>query len=424
MRPALHALCLLAMSSLLCGCTHRQWVAEPYPRWGEEIWLDRSDSPASLSLRVLSPPDPAQAPACLLIVHGMNEYIGRYGDIARHFARRYIVAGFDLYAHGLSNPVYREADRALAAGAAQQDVSEAYLAQAALRDLQPMRQDLDVVMHRLVAECDARGAAGRPVFLLTHSLGSLVAASWLLRAPPDLSGRVQGIVLAGPAFSVTRLPGWRGWLANPIIAWSFYAEEHFLHSRGEPWPLLILNQAVALATVPLFDGLFEVLSWPGLRQVFTPVTPAWVVNYLTDSEAERARHRADGYIIRRSLLRYVKGIEKEIVRFRRRMAEFATPYLLIYAGGDPITPAWGNEDFARTTLDKHPDNELLPLPDKNHHEHLFSAQPLRDELLQRIDRWLERRLGTMSRQERESDRSAGRTWPVLPLPRPHIGLAP
>lgn len=378
--------------TMLCGCAHRQLVREPYPRWGEEIRVESEEGAAPLILRLMTPPEPA--PACLLIVHGMNEYIGRYGEIARHFARRFIVAGFDLSAHGLSNPILRQADQALTSGAASQEVSEAYVAQTALHDLEPMRRDLHRVLRRLGAYCDAHGAAGRPVFLLTHSLGSLVAASYLLqeRHENDPRERVQGTVLLGPAFSVTAVPGWRGWLANPLIDLSFHAEEHFLRPHGQPWPRLILDQAVSLVTVPLLRGLFEALSWPGLRRVFTPVTPDWVVDYLTDWEEERARHRADGWIIRRSLLRYVKGVEREIVRFRRRMGEFATPYFLVFSGHDPITPAWGNDDFARATLHQHPDNQMLPLPELSHHEHLFSAPPLRAELLEKIDQWLERRL--------------------------------
>lgn len=385
---------------MLCACAHRQLVTKPYPRWGEELWLVRGDCDQPLSMRVQLPENPAAAPACLLIVHGMNEYVGRYGEIAAHFSRRFIVAGFDLYAHGLSNPTLLAADRAIAAGAGEFDVSDAYLTQARLRDLEPMRRDFERALRRLIAICDEQGRPGRPVFILSHSLGSLIAASSLLRHPHE---RVQGIVFSGPAFSVTEIPGWRGYFQTPFVKLAFHVEEHFLRPQGEPLPLMIANQALALVTVPLLDGLFNVLSWPGLRSIFSPVTPDWVPDYLTDWEEERARHRADGYIIRRTILRYVKGIEEEIARFRRGMAGFSTPYLLIYSSRDPITPAWGNHDFAAKTLAKHPDNQLLPLVDKFHHEHLFSAPPLRDELLRRIDDWLERRLKSLHDADRKPE---------------------
>jgi alpha-beta hydrolase superfamily lysophospholipase len=291
----------------------------------------------------------------------------------------------------------QQADQALTAGAARQEVGDAYLAQTRLHDLEPMRQGLSQALRHLIFLCneqDKEEKPNKPVFIVSHSLGALIAASYLLSTENthDSAMRVQGIVLLGPAFSVSEVPGWRGWLANPFIKLSFHAEEHFLNPQNEPLPLLIVNHLMSLITVPLLDGLFEVLSWPGLRTLFTPVTPDWVVDYLSDSEAEKAEIRADGWFIRRNLPRYVKGIEAEVVRFRRHMNTFAIPYYLIYSGRDPITPAWGNEDFARVTQQNHPDNALLPLPELSHHEHLFSSQPLRDELLKKIEQWLDRRV--------------------------------
>jgi alpha-beta hydrolase superfamily lysophospholipase len=392
---------ILILLTLLAGCVHRQSVTQPYPRWGEEIPIIQANDGNPLILRVMQPPKPNQAAACLLLVHGMDEHIGRYGEIAHYFAQRFIVAGFDLYGHGLSNPILRQADEALTAGATQQDVSDAYLAQVSLYNLEPMRQSLSQALRHFTLLCNAQGESDKPVFIVSHSLGALIAASHLLSTQQEHgpAKQVQGIVLLGPGFSVTEVPGWRGWFANPIIRLSFHAEEHFLNPQNEPLPLLIVNQLVSLITVPLLDGLFEVLSWPVLRSLFSPVSPDWVVEYLTDSEAEKARIRADGWFIRRTLLRYVKGIESEIVLFRRRMSEFAIPYFLIYSGRDPITPSWGSQDFAGATLQNHPDNTVLPLPELNHHEHLFSSQPLRNELLARIEYWLERRLLSLSREE-------------------------
>lgn len=381
---------------LLTGCAQRQFVTKRYPAWGEEILIDQKERAAPLHMRWLMPADHVRIQGCLLIVHGMNEYVGRYGDIAQYFAERFAVAGVDLRAHGLSNPVLRKANQAIAAGAERYDVSQAYLAQAELRDLEPLRHDFERALRYVINRCDALPGlvSPKPVFVLSHSLGSLVAASYLLdeRYGKNLRDRVQGIVFSGPAFSVTEIPGWRGWFQNPFIRFSFYIHEYFLAPQDEPLPWLILNQALAFVTVPVFDGVVEMLSWPGLRQIFTPSNPDWVVHYLTDWEEEKARHRADGYIIRRSILRYVLGVEKEIIRFRRRMGDFSVPYLLIYSAQDPITPAWGNLDFAAQTRQKHPDNQLLPLPNKSHHEHLFSAPPLREQLLQHIDEWLDARL--------------------------------
>ena len=75
------------------------------------------------------------------------------------------------------------------------------------------------------------------------------------------------------------------------------------------------------------------------------------------------------------------------------MARFDIPYLLIYSEQDPITPAWGNIDFAAATHSKHKHNELMPLTGKSHHEQLFSAAALREQILHKIDGWIERRIG-------------------------------
>lgn len=395
--PAIVVSIIFLTLAMLSGCVHQKFVSEPYPRWGEENRIDQSDGDGSLILRALFPSEPIKARACVLLVHGMNEHIGRYGEVARYFARQFIVAGFDFYAHGLSNPLLQQADLALAGGAGRQDVSDAYLAQSLLHDLEPMRRTLDQALRKTIALCDERGDSERPVFIVAHSLGALVTASYLMqiRNENDASKRVQGVVFLAPAFAVSEPPGWRGWLANPLIKLSFHAETYFLHPQNEPLPLLLFNQLLSLVTVPLLDGMFEVFSWPGLRSFLTPGAQAWVVDYLTDSEEEKARLRADDWLVRRGLLRFVKGIEAEIVHFRRQMGEFTTPYYLVYSGHDPITASWGSEDFAQATLKHHADNDVLTLSDLRYHQHLFLKEPLRTELLNNIEQWMDRRLRSL-----------------------------
>jgi alpha-beta hydrolase superfamily lysophospholipase len=68
------------------------------------------------SLQWLAPDKKDSDQGCLLIVHGMSEHVGRYGNIARYFADRFIVAGIDLTAHGMSNTVLAKANESLAKG--------------------------------------------------------------------------------------------------------------------------------------------------------------------------------------------------------------------------------------------------------------------------------------------------------------------
>lgn len=385
---------------LLSGCVHRQYASALYPAWGEENSISQSGAHPHLLLRVMYPEDILATKACLLLVHGMNEHIGRYNDVAHYFVRQnFVVAGFDYEAHGLSNPVLRQADAALRSGAVSVDISEAYLAQTALSNLDLPRENLRLALQKTIELCDALGEVGRPVFIVSHSLGALVTATFLLQNRNDVAGCVQGIVFLGPGFAVSELPGWRGWLANPIIRLSFHAETHFLNPHGESLLFLVFNQTLAFLTVPLLDGLFEILSWPGLRRVFTPVTPAWVAGYLTDSAEERKRIRNDDWIIRRTLLRYAKGVEEEVVRFRHQMHAFNTPYYLIYSAHDPITPAWGSKDFVNATLNNHSDNRHLELIDSRYHQHLFLAEPRRSEILQHIGQWLDCRIRALSGEQ-------------------------
>ena len=388
---------LFLLLIMLSGCMHRQFASEPYPSWGREEHIIQPDNNGLLILRILSTPEPSRASACLLLVHGMNEHIGRYGEVAHYFAQQFIVVGFDFYAHGLSNPIMRQANQSLISHEGRQEVSNAYLAQSLLDNLEPLRKNLDEAIRRTVVLCDEKGSSDRPIFIVSHSLGALVSASYLVQTKQedDLINRIKGVIFLAPAFAVSQPPGWRGWLANPLIKLSFHAETNFLHPQDEPLPLLIFNQLLSLITVPLLDGMFELLSWPGLRNFLTPVAPDWVMDYLTDSEEEKMRLRADGWIIRRSLLRYVKGIEQEIVQFRRQMKEFRVPYYLLYSEHDPITPSWGSRDFARVTLHHHLDSEAIELPDMLYHQHLFLKEPMRTELLKNLERWINRRLQSL-----------------------------
>lgn len=390
---ALRLICSICL--LFCvGCSHQQTVIAKYPFWGESIYLNVPESESRRSLQLLAPKSPDSIQGCMLIVHGMNEHVGRYGPIARHFADRFIVAGIDMTAHGMSNSVLAEAHKSIANGAKNFDASDAFLEQAQLDDLQPMRDDLKEALRFLALHCNkSSDQTPLPIFILSHSLGSLASSSYLLQAQDDpLVSRIKGIIFSGPAFSVTEVPGWRGWFQNPIVRFTFYTHEHFLNPHDEPFPLMLLNQFVALLTVPLQDGIIELLSLPGLRQLFSPTAPDWVKNYLSDSEEERLLLANDKYMIKRSIMRFVLAVEKEIIDFRNRMDQFDSPYLLIYSEHDPLTPAWGSRDFSAATHHNNPHNRIVLLAGISHHEQLFSASPLREQILAVIDDWLEERL--------------------------------
>ncbi len=103
----------------------------------------------------------------VLIVHGLGEHIGRHAHVAAHLAARgWDVHGFDLRGHGASpgpRGVIRAAD------------------------------DLLDDLGRVLAV--VRGEAPRPLVLLGHSLGGLLAAQHVAEG----RGGVDALVLSSPA---------------------------------------------------------------------------------------------------------------------------------------------------------------------------------------------------------------------------------
>jgi alpha-beta hydrolase superfamily lysophospholipase len=109
--------------------------------------------------------------AVLLIVHGLAEHSGRYGNVVNHFVPLgYAVYGIDHIGHGKS-----EGDRVHV-------------------------KRFDDYTNTLKAYFDkVRGSKpDKPVFLVGHSMGGLIGAVYLL----DHQGELAGAVLSGPAVKI------------------------------------------------------------------------------------------------------------------------------------------------------------------------------------------------------------------------------
>jgi alpha-beta hydrolase superfamily lysophospholipase len=119
---------------------------------------------------------PAGAPrAAIAIVHGFGEHSGRYPNVVNHFAPRgYAVYGFDHRGHGRS-PGKRGHINAWS----------------------EFRDDVRAFL-RLVAAQEPH----RPLFLLGHSLGGLIALEYVLHYPEGLRGVIASSpLLAQPGVS-------------------------------------------------------------------------------------------------------------------------------------------------------------------------------------------------------------------------------
>jgi alpha-beta hydrolase superfamily lysophospholipase len=122
------------------------------------------------------PEGPVQA--VLAIVHGFGEHSGRYTNVVRHFVPRgYAVHGFDLRGHGRS-PGQRGHINAWA----------------------EYRDDVKAFLGHV-----AKQEPGRPVFLLGHSLGSIIALDYGLHHAQGLSGLILSGLAVDPVGAATPL---------------------------------------------------------------------------------------------------------------------------------------------------------------------------------------------------------------------------
>ena len=109
----------------------------------------------------------------VLLVHGIVEHGGRYAPTAEALARDgCAVSALDLRGHGKSEGL-----------------------RCWIRSFDEYVDDLDGFFDRVV-----RQAEGKPVFVLGHSLGGLIALLWCIRCRRKLAG----LILSGPALQVRR----------------------------------------------------------------------------------------------------------------------------------------------------------------------------------------------------------------------------
>jgi acylglycerol lipase len=109
--------------------------------------------------------------AVLPIVHGLGEHSGRYLNVVNHFVPRgYVVYGMDQIGHGKSGGRREYVERF-------EDFSDTFTEyMKMIKQWQP----------------------GKPIFLLSHSIGGLIAAYFLL----DHQAEFQGAVFSAPVVKV------------------------------------------------------------------------------------------------------------------------------------------------------------------------------------------------------------------------------
>lgn len=128
---------------------------------------------------------PVDAQKSIVLVHGMNEHIGRYDHVARYFADRgFAVYGLDHRGYGQSEGPRCYVNR-----------FEEYI------------EDLDTFVHQVA------GAQGKPI-MIGHSLGGLISFRYALAHPDDL----LGLVVSSPGFGAKIKPDPVTKLLAPLLS--------------------------------------------------------------------------------------------------------------------------------------------------------------------------------------------------------------
>lgn len=160
----------------------------------------------NITYYILQPED-AEYRGIVQICHGMCEYFSRYTHFAKYLCSMgFVVCGCDQLGHGCSVPPAGEQGFF-----AHKDGWKALVAdQNTLTDTIKQRYP------------------GLPLYLLGHSMGSLISRLYL----PHYGHKLAGCILAGT-------PG-----PNPLAAMGIYLSSSIVHSKGPMYRSALLNQMV------------------------------------------------------------------------------------------------------------------------------------------------------------------------------------
>ncbi len=214
-------------------------------------------------------PDEVMPRAMVVLVHGLGEHAGRYDHVARRLNQwGFAVRGYDQYGHGESG---------------------------GMRGALPSPTRLLDDLADMVDSARNRVGPAVPVILLGHSMGGLVAASFVARGVM----KVDGLVLSSPALA-TR--------TNAL-------------------------QKLLLKVVPRIAPNFTVGN--GLKAQYLSHDPAVVEAY-----------RGDPLVHDRISGRLGRFIADEGPQVVAQAPRWKVPTLLLYAGGDRLVDPEGSRAFA------------------------------------------------------------------------------
>lgn len=253
------------------------------------------------------------ARAHVAVLHGYAEHLGRYSELTSALnAAGYAAHLLDLRGHGQSGGRRAFVDR-----------FDDYL------------EDLALFLGRV-----REAAAGAPLFIVGHSNGALVAASYLLRSPDE----VRGAIFSSPYLRLKLK-------VSPIKIAAAKIVQRFLPAlpmRNELRPE-DLTRDVAIQQATRNDPLYQSIA-----------TPRWFTEAAAAQEA-----------------------------VLRRASEFVAPFLCLVGGADAIAdPAAGRQFFEGATSKDKQFRQYDGLVHELFHE------PERDLVFKDVVAWLDARAGS------------------------------
>ncbi len=266
--------------------------------------------PVKLYSRCWTPTQPAKA--VVLIVHGLGEHCQRYNHVARNLnTRGYRVYALDHLGHGKSDGHRVFVDRF---------------------------NDYHTGVTALYEKAKAENSAV-PIFIIGHSMGGLITATWLL----EHQAKIKACVLSGPAIKASEEP-------NIITRFIGNFLSRFFPKTG----LLALDATSVSRDKSVVD------------------------TYLSDPLVHSGKIPAR---LAMELLSTMKDIQA-------RAGEIILPLLLMHAGQDRLTAVDGSKflhEKAGST-----DKTLKIYPDLYHE--IFN-EPEQDEVLADMGVWLDKHMG-------------------------------
>ena len=264
------------------------------PRVYHHCWLPESDTKA-----------------VLMIVHGLGEHSGRYLNLVNHFVPMgFAVYGMDHPGHGKSGGTRKYVDR-----------------------FEDFIDNVKSCFDRIQAR-----QAGKPIFLVGHSMGGLISTVYLL----DHQAGLKGAILSGPSVKI----------------------------HGNVSPVAVILGKLLAALMPRF-GLFKTAP-EGLSR-----DPAVVQAYLDDPLVYRGK----------TTIRLAAEILKAIQQVSREAGKITLPVLILQGGADRIVDPAGAGMLYDLIASADKD---LKIYDGLYHE-IFN-EPEHPQVLRDVELWITSRM--------------------------------